>query len=143
MGRETKKEPIEKEEQMTRITPLETGILMFTLLIVCGVGILILFGTTTTTVYIGSPSQDEIKERAEIQAKWDEMITAIQEEDEAKVEELGRWLDQHAGTTFEKLEDAKAKLICAWCGEVIGEANTSEDTHGICESCKTLYFPPE
>ena len=98
---------------------------------------------TAPAFHFASPTQAEIKERAEIQAKWDEMITAIQEEDEEKIEAIGRWLDQHAGTTFEKLEDAKAKVICAWCGEVIGGANTSEDTHGICGSCKGEYFPPE
>ena len=95
---------------------------------------------SASPIHFASPAQAEIKERAEIQAKWDEMITAIQEEDEEKIEELGKWLDQHAGTTFETLEDAKAKLICAWCGTVIGESNTSEDTHGICESCKSTYF---
>lgn len=128
---------------MTRITPLETGLILLLFVVAAGVFALALFGSTSPIIHCQSPTQDEIKKRAEIQAKWDEMITAIQEEDEEKIAKLGRWLDQHAGTTFEKLDDAKAKLICAWCGEIIGEANTSEDTHGICESCKGIYFPPE
>jgi len=97
---------------------------------------------SASPIHFESPSQPEIKERAEIQAKWDEMIGAIHAEDEAKIEELSKWLDKHAGTSFEKLEDAKARLICAWCGADLGEANTSEDTHGICEPCKATYFPP-
>ena len=93
------------------------------------------------TIYFASPTRAEIKERSEIQDKWDEMIGAIRREDEVKIKELEKWLDAHAGTSFEKLEGAKARLICAWCGEDLGEANTLQDTHGICEPCKTTYFP--
>lgn len=128
---------------MIQTTSLEIKLLLFMFLMLCGIVALSLIGSTSPTIYYESPTQAEIKERAEIQVKWDEMITAIQEEDEERIKELGEWLDQHAGTTFEKLDDVKSKLICAWCGEVIGEANTSEDTHGICENCKSLYFPSE
>lgn len=108
--------------------------------IVCSLIALVFSGIV---LYLDSPSRAEIKERAEIQAKWDEMIDAIRNENEERIKELSRWLDEHAGTSFEKLEAAKARLICAWCGEDIGEANTSQDTHGICDSCKGIYFPSE
>ena len=124
-------------------TPFEIAVLLITFLIVVGITALIFSETTTTTFYLGSPSQDEIKARAEIQAKWDEMIDAIRNEDEERIEELSRWLDEHAGTSFEQLEGTKARLICAWCTLDMGEANTSEDTHGICEPCKSIYFPPK
>jgi len=128
---------------MIRITPLETGILLFFFLVVCGVFAIMLLGSAHSTTYYQSPTQAEIKERAEIQAKWNDMIDAIRDEDEEKIKEISAWLDEHAGTSFEKLEDAKARLICAWCGKDLGEANTSQDTHGICESCKKIYFPSE
>ena len=105
------------------------------------VAMILLF--SASPIHFSSPTQAEVKERIAIQAKWDEMITAIQDEDEEKIGEIGRWLDKHAGTTFEKLEVAKARLICAWCGIDMGEANTSQDTHGICEPCKSIHFTPE
>jgi len=123
------------------ITQLETGILLLLFLVVCGVFAITLLGSVSSTIYFESPTQAEIKERAEIQAKWNGMIDAIRDGDEEKIKEISAWLDKHAGTSFEKLEDAKARLICAWCGKDMGEANTSQDTHGICESCKGVYFP--
>ena len=98
---------------------------------------------TASPVHFSSLTQNEIKERAEIQIKWDGMIDAIRDGDEERIEELSRWLDEHAGTSFEKLDNVKSSLICAWCGADMGEANTSEDTHGICKSCKSMYFPSE
>ena len=29
----------------------------------------------------------------------------------------------------------KPRRICAWCGKILGEAQTREDTHGICTEC--------
>ena len=28
-----------------------------------------------------------------------------------------------------------SKRICAWCGKILGEATTEEDTHGMCPKC--------
>lgn len=127
---------------MTAIMNSRVTILMYVIVFIGFiVAMTLLFNASS--MYFTSPTQAEIKERIEIQLKWDEMIKAIQADDEERIEELGRWIDKHAGTSFETLEDAKARLICAWCGTDLGEANTSQDTHGICEPCKTRVFPSE
>jgi len=35
------------------------------------------------------------------------------------------------------VKEMKAKLVCAWCGKILGVIETSDghDSHGICEKC--------
>jgi hypothetical protein len=35
------------------------------------------------------------------------------------------------------------KVICAWCQDIIREENFFglEDSHGICEKCRDVYYP--
>jgi len=37
----------------------------------------------------------------------------------------------------------KSRRICAWCGKVLGEADTPEDTHGICLECARKLLEEE
>jgi len=37
----------------------------------------------------------------------------------------------------------KSRAICAWCGKVLGEADTPEDTHGICPECARKLLEEE
>ena len=30
----------------------------------------------------------------------------------------------------------QGRMICAWCGRVIGASGTDSDSHGICERCR-------
>lgn len=122
---------------MNRTTNLEIIIMMVVLVLCVGLLITIMFAETHE-----SPTQAEIKLRNEIQAKWNEMIDAIRDGDDAKVEEISKWLDKNAGTSFEKLDDAQSKMICAWCGEIIRDSNTPQDSHGICSECKKTFFSP-
>jgi hypothetical protein len=40
----------------------------------------------------------------------------------------------------------RLKIVCAWCGSIISEpdgAGPDKVSHGICEDCKAVYFPPK
>ncbi|MBI4085960.1 MAG: hypothetical protein HY433_01805 [Candidatus Liptonbacteria bacterium] len=37
-------------------------------------------------------------------------------------------------------ETPKGRRICAWCKKDLGPAETEEDTHGMCDECKTKAF---
>lgn len=39
-------------------------------------------------------------------------------------------------SSFSDRQSTQARLICAWCGQIIGVRDCERDSHGICPTCR-------
>jgi len=77
------------------------------------------------------------EQQAEAEQLFEDLVKAIDEERYADAEQISSKIDEFNQKALEGLSDAQSKIICAWCGTVIGKSDTPEDTHSVCKACKS------
>lgn len=120
---------------MYRTTALESGILLMVFLVVALVVGMMFLVSPMKVPKIPHVAPTRLPVSAEeMEHTWGELVEALRAEDWAKADQLAKWLDAHKAAP-EVITKTQAHLICAWCGKVIRESDTPQDSHGICDEC--------
>lgn len=116
------------------MTPIETGLILLAFMGLAILVALTLLGPAfdvSRNVANLSPEQ-----QVDAQRLLESLAKAIDEERYADAERISSELDALNQKMLEGLDNVQSKIICAWCNTVMGDSDTPEDTHSICQQCK-------